>query len=73
MSKLPVISGTECVKALKQVNFLVERQRGSHIMMVREDPRVTVTEPDHHELDRGTLRSIIRQAGLSVDEFIALL
>jgi predicted RNA binding protein YcfA (HicA-like mRNA interferase family) len=73
MSKLPIISGEECVKALKQVNFLVARQRGSHIMMVREDPRMTVTVPDHHELDRGTLRSIIRQAGLSVDEFVSLL
>jgi predicted RNA binding protein YcfA (HicA-like mRNA interferase family) len=73
MSKLPVISGAECVKALEQIDFLVNRQRGSHIMMVREDPRMTVTVPNHPELDRGTLRSIIRQAGLSVDEFVALL
>jgi predicted RNA binding protein YcfA (HicA-like mRNA interferase family) len=73
MSKLPVISGAECVKALDQIGFLVERQRGSHIILVREDPRTTVSIPDHKELDRGTLRAIIRQVGLSVDEFVALL
>lgn len=56
MSKLPVISGAECVKALEQIGFFVDRQRGSHIILVREYPRVTVSVPDHKELDRGTLR-----------------
>lgn len=73
MSKLPVISGAECVKALEQIGFVLDRQRGSHMILVREDPRTTISVPDHKELDRGTLRSIIRQVGLSVDEFIELL
>lgn len=73
MSKLPVISGAECVKALEQIGFVLNRQRGSHMVLVREDPRTTVTVPEHKELDRGTLRAIIRQVGLSVDEFIELL
>jgi predicted RNA binding protein YcfA (HicA-like mRNA interferase family) len=73
MSKLPVISGIECVKALDRIGFMVDRRRGSHIILVREDPRTTVSIPEHKELDRGTLRSIIRQVGLSVDEFIELL
>lgn len=73
MSKLPVISGAECVKALRKIDFVVDRQRGSHIILVREDPRTTISVPDHKELDRGTLRAIIRQVGLSVDEFINLL
>jgi predicted RNA binding protein YcfA (HicA-like mRNA interferase family) len=73
MSKLPVISGTKCVEALKRVGFSVDRQRGSHIILVREEPRTTVSVPDHRELDRGTLRAIIRQVGLSVDEFVNLL
>lgn len=73
MSKLPVISGAECVKALEQIGFVVDRQRGSHIILVREDPITTVSVPNHKELDRGTLRAIIRQVGLSVDEFVALL
>ena len=73
MSKLHIISGLECVKALEKIGFVVDRQRGSHIIMVREEPRTTISVPDHKELDRGTLRGIIRQAGLSVDEFIELL
>jgi predicted RNA binding protein YcfA (HicA-like mRNA interferase family) len=73
VSKLPVVSGAECVKALKQLGFVVTRQRGSHIILVREEPKTSVTIPDHKELDRGTLRTIIRQASLTVDEFIELL
>jgi predicted RNA binding protein YcfA (HicA-like mRNA interferase family) len=73
VSKLPIISGLECVKALEKTGFVVDRQRGSHIILVREEPRTTISVPDHKELDRGTLRGIIRQAGLSVDEFIELL
>lgn len=73
MSKLPVISGTECIKALEQIGFAIDRQRGSHIILVREEPKTTVTVPQHNELDRGTLRAIIRQVGLSVDEFVKLL
>jgi predicted RNA binding protein YcfA (HicA-like mRNA interferase family) len=73
MSKLPVISGLVCVKALEKIGFVISRQKGSHIVLVREEPRATVSVPDHKELDRGTLRAIIRQAGLSVDEFIELL
>ncbi|WP_414619345.1 type II toxin-antitoxin system HicA family toxin [Calothrix sp. CCY 0018] len=73
MSQLPVISGAECIKALEKVNYFVDRQRGSHIILIREEPRTTVTVPNHKELDKGTLRAIIRQAGLSVDEFLSLL
>jgi predicted RNA binding protein YcfA (HicA-like mRNA interferase family) len=73
MSKLPVVSGGECVKALEKIGFIVYRQRGSHITMVRTQPSTQTTIPNHRELDRGTLRAIIRQAGLSVEEFVALL
>jgi predicted RNA binding protein YcfA (HicA-like mRNA interferase family) len=73
VSKLPVVSGAECVKALKQLGFVVTRQRGSHIILVREEPKTSITVPDHKELDRGTLRAIIRQADLTVDELVELL
>ncbi len=73
MTKLPVVSGKECVKALEKINFFVYRQRGSHITMVRQNPVCQVTIPNHRTIAKGTLRSIIRQVGLSVDEFIALL
>ena len=72
MSRLPVISGAVCIKVLGKIGFVIDRQRGSHVILVREDPRMTVCVPDHQELDRGTLRTIIRQVGLSVDEFIDL-
>lgn len=73
MSRLPVISGAECVKALGKVGFQVYRQRGSHIVLVRKSPSAQTTIPNHKELDRGTLRAIIRQTGLTVEEFVALL
>jgi len=73
MTKLPVLSGRECVRALEKAGFGVVRQKGSHLMLARDDPPAYVTVPNHKELDRGTLKSILRQAGLSVDEFIALL
>lgn len=70
MSKLPVISGLECVKALEKAGFYFKRQEGSHIVMRRDNPFAQVVVPNHKELDRGTLRAIIRQAGLSSDEFL---
>jgi predicted RNA binding protein YcfA (HicA-like mRNA interferase family) len=73
MSKLPRISGRECVKALQSAGFAFKRQHGSHIILRRESPFRQLVVPDHKELDRGTLRGIIRQAGLEVDEFIRLL
>jgi predicted RNA binding protein YcfA (HicA-like mRNA interferase family) len=73
MTKLPVISGRDCVKALERTGFYFKRQEGSHIILRRESPFAQVVVPDHRELDRGTLRSIIRQAGLTVEEFARLL
>lgn len=73
MSKLPAISGGERVKALSKARFVIYRQRGSHVTMVCQNPPAQTTIPLHKELDRGTLRAIIRQAGLTVDEFISML
>jgi len=73
MSNLPQISGRECLKALNKVGFYLKRQEGSHMVLRRDDPFSQLVVPDHRELDRGALRAIIRQAGLSVDEFVKLL
>jgi len=73
MSKLPRISGRECVKALTKVGFYLKRQEGSHMILRQDNPFAQIVVPDHKELDRGTLRAIIRQTGLSVDEFVKLL
>ncbi|KFD40446.1 hypothetical protein HY02_10525 [Peptococcaceae bacterium SCADC1_2_3] len=73
MSKLPVVSGKECMQALMRAGFYFKRQEGSHITLRRDKPFTQVVVPEHKELDRGTLRAIIRQAGLSIEEFIGLL
>ncbi|MBI5955662.1 MAG: type II toxin-antitoxin system HicA family toxin [Chloroflexi bacterium] len=73
MSKLPRISGRECAKALGKVGIYLKRQEGSHMILRRDDPFAQVVVPDHRELDRGTLRAIIKQAGLGVDEFVKIL
>ncbi|RJP20346.1 MAG: type II toxin-antitoxin system HicA family toxin [Candidatus Omnitrophota bacterium] len=73
MSEIPVISGRECVKALEKLGFYFKRQQGSHIVMRRDDPFAQIVVPDYKTLDRGTLRSIIRQTGIRVDEFINLI
>lgn len=73
MSKLPVVSGKECIKALEKAGFYFKRQEGSHVTLRRNEPFCQVVVPLHKELDRGTLRAIIRQSGLSVDEFVNLL
>ncbi len=71
--KLPVISGSQCIKALQRAGFVVMRQTGRHIVLQKDNPYAMVVVPNHAELDRGTLRSIIRQAGLTIEEFVALL
>jgi len=73
MSKLPSISGKKCIKVLEQFGFVVYRQRGSHVTLVRENPPNQTTVPLHKELDRGTLRAILRQTGIGNDEFTAKL
>jgi predicted RNA binding protein YcfA (HicA-like mRNA interferase family) len=69
MSSLPRISGRDCVKALGRIGFVFIRQHGSHIILRRPEPFAQLVVPDHKELDRGTLRAIIRQAGISIEEF----
>jgi predicted RNA binding protein YcfA (HicA-like mRNA interferase family) len=74
VSKLPVLSGQEICKALARVGYRVDHQTGSHIILRNENPpyrRLTV--PMHKEIAKGTLRAIIRQAGLSRAEFMDLL
>jgi predicted RNA binding protein YcfA (HicA-like mRNA interferase family) len=73
MTKLPAISGRECIRVLAKVGLHFKRQEGSHVILRRDDPFAQIVVPLHKELDRGTLRAIIRQVGLTVDEFVNLL
>ena len=72
MPALPVISGQECIAALRKLGYAVARQRGSHVRL-RCSGRTPVTVPLHHMLDRGTLRAILRTADVTVEEFVALI
>jgi predicted RNA binding protein YcfA (HicA-like mRNA interferase family) len=72
MSRLPVVSGRECAAALQRAGFQLNRQRGSHLVLRRDSPFAQVVVPDHRVLDRGTLRTILRQAGVAVDAFVEL-
>ena len=74
MSVLPRVSGREVVTALTRAGYEKDRQRGSHIVMRQTaSPHRRITVPDHDEISKGTLRAILRQAGLTVEEFRLLL
>ena len=74
MSTLPRVSGREVVKALARAGYEQDRQRGSHIILRQQAyPHRRIVVPDHKEVAKGTLRSIIRLTGLTVEEFKALL
>ena len=73
MIKLPCVSGRQCVSALEKAGFYRKRQHGSHIILRRDDPFAQLVVPDHNELDRGTLRAIIRQANLTIEQLNKLL
>jgi predicted RNA binding protein YcfA (HicA-like mRNA interferase family) len=73
--KLPVISGRQAVKAFERIGYRIVRQRGSHIRL-REDTNpdhLPLTIPDHRTLKPGLLRQLLRDAGLTVEEFLDLL
>ena len=75
MPKRPVVTGRAAVRALERVGFLLDRQRGSHMIMWHPESRRTVTVPVHagETLGPKTLSTILRQAGLTAEEFRNLL
>jgi predicted RNA binding protein YcfA (HicA-like mRNA interferase family) len=74
VGELPAVSGRELVKALARIGYVFDRQRGSHmILRHRDPPHRRAVVPDHREVARGTLRSILREVGITPDEFRELL
>jgi len=73
MSGLPVVSGREAVKAFGRLGWEVARQSGSHIILVKAGHPATLSVPNHREVAKGTLRALVREAGLTVEEFRDLL
>ena len=74
MPKLPVLSGQKVVKALSKIDYFVDHQTGSHmILRHKKPPYRRLTIPNHREIAKGTLHAIVNQAGLSKEEFLELL
>ena len=71
MPKLPRVSGAEVVRALERLGFAVARQRGSHIVLRRGSIGCVV--PNHRELKTGTLAGLLKQAGVSTEDFMKVL
>jgi len=73
--KLPVINSSQLLRALKKAGFIIDRQEGSHVSLIHpEHLKLTVTVPHHHkDLKKGTLKSILRQAGMDAADLIELL
>ncbi len=73
MAQLPVVSGAKVVGAFEKAGWRQDRQRGSHVVMLKLGRNVSLSVPQHREIAPGTLRALIRSAGMTIDEFVALL
>ncbi len=69
MPKLPVLSGRQVVRAFEEAGWRQDRQRGSHVVMLKQGSNVSLSIPQHRVVAPGTLRALIRLAGMTVDEF----
>jgi predicted RNA binding protein YcfA (HicA-like mRNA interferase family) len=72
MSRLPVCSGQDAIRAFQKLGYQLDHQSGSHIILRHPQMR-RLTVPNHRELAKGTLRALIREAGLTKEEFVTLL
>ena len=73
MPSLPNVSGREVVKAFAGAGWEFAWQKGSHMILVKPGHIASLSVPDHKEIAKGTLRSLIRASGLTVEEFVELL
>ena len=73
MAALPTLSGREVAKVFEADGWRIARQRGSHIILVKDGHIATLSIPDHREVAKGTLRSLVRASGLTPAEFISLM
>lgn len=73
MVKLPVVSGAAAVRALERAGWHVHRQRGSHVVMLKREHLASLSIPQHRELAPGTLRALLRAAGVTIEDFVGLL
>jgi len=71
--KLPLVSGRDAVAAFESTGWVTKRHQGSHIILTKPSVRYNLSVPDHPQLKRGTLRSLVQKSGLTVEEFVQLL
>ena len=71
MATVPLLTPREVVRTFRSLGWQVARQRGSHIIMTKPGHIATLSIPNHRHVARGTLRSLITKAGLTVEEFLA--
>jgi predicted RNA binding protein YcfA (HicA-like mRNA interferase family) len=73
MTKIPILPARKVVNALIRLDFHIDHQKGSHIVLKNPDETRTIVIPDHPELDRGTLKSILRQAGIEMETLLSVI
>ncbi len=73
MARLPVVSGAKAVRAFGRAGWRHARQKGSHVVLIRPGHIASLSVPQHRELAPGTLRALIRAAGMTIEEFADLL
>ena len=72
MPELPVVSGAEAVRIFERAGWRQDRQHGSHVIMLKRGHVASLSIPLHRELAPGTLRALLRSAGMTVEEFAKL-
>jgi len=73
VASLPVVSGEQALRAFQRAGWIKDRQHGSHVILIKPGHAASLSVPLHRELAPGTLRSLIRAAEMTVDEFVVLL
>jgi len=73
MAALPSVSGERAVRAFQKAGWIKDRQRGSHVILIKPGHTASLSVPQHREVAPGTLRALVRAAGMSVEEFVALM
>jgi predicted RNA binding protein YcfA (HicA-like mRNA interferase family) len=73
MPPIPILSGEQVIHASLTLGWEIARRQGSHVILVKEGHRATLSIPNHKEVVRGTLRGLIRESGMTVEEFLSAL
>ena len=73
MPRLPVVSGLQMIQALERAGWSRRRQKGSHVILTQPGRMLTVSVPLHDELDKGTLKGILHDADMNVQDLLRLL